>query len=287
MSIQSQTHTFLFKTEIKRLGFLNEEQWAEVIKDSGKAEECRPVSAKQFTREIEENFPVKNRERNRKHWHGKERKKRKDRSRKQVAMQRGYNLYLSGMDTNGNTHRARFLKDRTESEMRDFLNKNTTIKEKPIPWKDWFSSNQMYPADIIDALEGYRNDEDTVMETVSNLYKNGIEIYSDELDEFCNIYFAEKSKRERKFQIDSERETVGYEVWCPSYPNDSELYGVFKTETEAENLVDLLEKANPEYAGLYNITPVKAYSDEQVKEIIELGFYPIPFHPFQCCKIGK
>lgn len=234
--------------------------------------------------DFSDEFPVKDRYVSRKRHHASKRDKAKHYNKKEIAYQREYDLYLSGMDTNGNTHKSKFLKDRAKSEMHDFLNKNTEIKEKPIPWKDWFSLNQMYPTDIIDALEGYHRDEKTVIETVSNLYKNGIEIYSDELDDFYNTYFAEKSKRERKFQIDSERETIGYEVWCPSYPNDSDSYGVFKTETEAENIIDLLEKANPEYVGLYNVLPIKAYSDEQVKEIIELGFYPIPF---QYREIGK
>ena len=227
-------------------------------------------------------FPTKDRSKSRARYHASKRDKAKHFNKKEIAYQREYDLYLSGMDTNGNTHKAQFLKDREKSEMRDFQlsNGNENYKnykafKKYTDFSDLLKTEEeLLAEDIMNVFDWYTDDfSNSVMETIEDLQKNGIEIYSNELNEFCNTYFAEKSRRERKLQIDNERPIIGYSVYLHDYPNA--LKRTYLTREMAEDVIKFIVNKFPELEHDYCILPVRTYTEEQVREIKSLGFLPV------------
>ena len=110
---------------------------------------------------------------------------------------------------------------------------------------------------------------------MESLKEKGIFVSSETLEREIEERERNLYVYERKEDIDFEMEIIGYEVF------HSDFFGMVndmycRTEDEANNAVSILQKKYP--GETYYIHQIRAYTEEQKREIEELGFEPIPHH---------
>jgi len=215
-------------------------------------------------------FPVKDRSTSRNRHHASKRDKAKHYNRNLNKKMRDERISRSGFNySKGKSHNQDSLEYLSSLDM-ELYNKNSNNGNETINPTDTDKeqlANCFLSVKFPDSNPYIATDE--LLDELKTLSDKGIEISS----EVRETLFSSLIKRERKLKIDNERPIVAYSIYRYDYPDDP-CFGTYPTREMAEESKIYLSAMFPEYEQDYYILPVYTYTEEQVREIKELGFIP-------------
>ena len=230
--------------------------------------------------DFSDEFPVKDRYVSRKRHHASKRDKGKHYNKKSNHTLRDWRLYESGFNFNkGKSHNQDSLEYFTGLDMKSYNNTDDFINGNDIVKDD--NENKENIMSLFDEVKYDFWDTCTVMEILrANAIYVSCEMANKIAKELLEKAAEETRKKKRKTQIDNEREICGYDVVYVDTYYDKILISHCDTKIEAKDIKANLEGNKYDY----KIIPCLSYTKEQLKEIKELGFRPIPgcYKPNEC-----
>lgn len=215
-------------------------------------------------------FPVKDRSKSRARYHASKRDKAKHYNKNLNKEMRNERISHSGFNySKGKSHNQDSLEYKTFLDLKSY-NKNDSNKGNetinPTDIDKEQLQNCFLSVKFPDSNHHIAVDE--LFDELKNLSEKGIEIST----EIRDSLFDNRFRRERKLKIDNERPIVSYSIYRYDYYD--QCLGTYPTREMAEESKIYLSAMFPEYEHDYYILPVYTYTEEQVREIKELGFIP-------------
>lgn len=261
---------------MQRLKKINDDAFERILNKAGKGTE-NPIPTWSLQEEAELDgkpfsFPRKDRSKSRTRYHASKRDKAKHYNKEKNTYIRDWRLYESGFNySKGKSHNQDFLEYLTSLDMKSYNKDDLDKRNETI---NPTNKEEKQLTNCFLSVEFPNNNPhiaaEKLLEEFKDLSEKGI-LISTEIMESLRSHL---SRRERKLAIDNERQTVAYSVYRYDFPDDFCL-GTYPTREIAEENKIYLSATFPEYEHDYYILPVLTYTEEQIKEIKELGYIPV------------